>query len=197
MSGISIKIDDHEVTALLNKVQARAKRPTAFFKNVGMIVSKSVRHNFDVGGRYSAQGSWRGGTRKWRMLSAQTLLNALNGKRDFKKSGALSKSGRRKAARRVPLNASKRLRDSITYKADSSGAEIGTNVIYAATHNFGAKDRVIRPKTKKTLAFPYNGRMIFAKKVKVTIPARPFLVVQTEDLREIVQTGNKFLTEGK
>ena len=47
---------------------------------------------------------------------------------------------------------------------------VGTDVIYAAIHEFGG---VITPKKAKALAFEIGGELIFAKSVH--IPARPYL----------------------
>lgn len=70
-----------------------------------------------------------------------------------------------------PLRDTGRLNRSITSRADADGVTIGTNVMYARTHQFGA---TIEPKKAKRLVFPGpGGKLIFAK--KVVVPARPFL----------------------
>lgn len=70
-----------------------------------------------------------------------------------------------------PLRDTGRLMNSITHNADDSGLEVGTNVMYAATHQFGA---TIKAKNASRLVFPGpGGRLIFAK--QATIPARHFL----------------------
>lgn len=71
-----------------------------------------------------------------------------------------------------PLRDTGRLRNSISYRASSAEVEVGTNVRYAAVHQFGA---VIKPVNKKMLVFNAGGRTIFAK--KVTVPARPFMPI--------------------
>ncbi len=76
------------------------------------------------------------------------------------------------------------LRNSIRSKADKSGAAVGTNVKYAATHQFGAK-RTIRAKSSKGLRFNVGGHWVTKDKVKVNIPARPFLGISKEDEEEI------------
>ncbi len=73
-----------------------------------------------------------------------------------------------------------RLRRSITYRVLPEGFSIGTNVKYAATHQFGA---VIKPKNAKVLRFRLpggvgrrkggRGRWVSAK--KVVLPPRPFI----------------------
>jgi len=75
---------------------------------------------------------------------------------------------------------SARLRNSITSEASAKQVEVGTNVIYAAIHQLGG---VIRPKTKKALAF---GGIV---RKSVTMPARPFLPDETSiDWEEIQHT---------
>ena len=85
------------------------------------------------------------------------------------------------------------LRNSIRSKADKSGAAVGTNVKYAATHQFGAK-RTIRAKSSKGLRFNVGGHWVTKDKVKVNIPARPFLGISKEDeedIRDILQDAFK------
>jgi phage virion morphogenesis protein len=68
------------------------------------------------------------------------------------------------------------LRDSITHRAGRDEVEVGSNVIYAAIHQFGG---TIRAKTSKGLRFKIGDRFITKK--EVTIPARPFLGVSDAD----------------
>lgn len=192
---VRIEVDDAAVRKLFAGVQSRAKNLTPFYKAAGMVVSSSIRHNFDVGGRYSAVGSWRGGGNRWKPLSADSFL-ARFGKKDFKKSGALSDSGRSKAGNRRILQQDGHLLQSITFNVTSDGVEVGTNKVYAATQNFGAKNRVIKAKQKKTLSFFFGGGQRFPKQVAVNIPARPFMVVQDEDIEQIKAIGAKHITEG-
>lgn len=76
------------------------------------------------------------------------------------------------------------LKNSIKSQANKSGAAVGTNTIYARTHQFGDK-RTIRARTEKGLRFRVNGKWITKKSVKINIPARPFLGINEEDQREI------------
>jgi phage gpG-like protein len=57
---------------------------------------------------------------------------------------------------------------------------VGTNVIYAAIHQFGG---TIRPKSKRALRFRMGGRLFTLS--KVSIPARPFLGLTPADRAEI------------
>lgn len=90
------------------------------------------------------------------------------------------------------LTDSARLKQSITHNASATRVEVGTNVIYAAVHQFGAK---ISAKSKKGLAFTLPGvGLVFAK--SVTIPARPFLGMSAEDETEVVQLAEDYVADG-
>lgn len=87
------------------------------------------------------------------------------------------------------LTDSARLKNSIKTTSNASGFAIGTNTIYAATHQMGEKGRkiTIRAKTPKGLIFKIGDRWIRKKQVtvKIKIPARPFLGLSEDDLQEI------------
>jgi phage virion morphogenesis protein len=76
------------------------------------------------------------------------------------------------------------LRTSIKAESDSSGAAVGTNLVYAATHQFG-DERTIRAKKSKYLKFQIGDKWVSVPSVHVRIPARPFLGVSKEDEEEI------------
>jgi phage virion morphogenesis protein len=77
------------------------------------------------------------------------------------------------------------LRNSIRTKSDASGFAVGTNVKHAATHQFGDPNRTIRARNGKALRFKIGDRWISKKKVRVNIPARPFLGFSQDDQREM------------
>lgn len=74
---------------------------------------------------------------------------------------------------------SHRLEDSITPEASARNVRVGTNVIYAAIHQFGG--RIVAK--GKALAFKIGRKLILKK--SVTIPAREFLGIDREDLGAI------------
>lgn len=92
----------------------------------------------------------------------------------------------------VTLTKSADLRNSIKSTSAPSGFAVGTNKIYARTHQFGEKGRkiTIRAKTSKGLIFKIGDQWIRKRQVtvKVKIPARPFLGLSEEDLLEIKST---------
>ncbi len=87
------------------------------------------------------------------------------------------------------------LKNSINTRASAQGAEVGTNLIYAATHQFGASGRTIRARSKPFLAFQVGGRWIRKKQVTVNIPARPFLGISDSDRQNIQDIIDEAIAE--
>lgn len=85
------------------------------------------------------------------------------------------------------------LRNSIRTKSDASGFAVGTNLKSAATHQFGEKGRTIRAKRAKNLRFKVGDQWVSKKKVKISVPARPFLGLSEEDMQEIKATVEDFI----
>ncbi|ADD28714.1 phage virion morphogenesis protein [Meiothermus ruber] len=83
-------------------------------------------------------------------------------------------SARAEATGGQTLRKTARLQRSMTSKSalqtEPEGFEVGTNVVYAATHQYGA---TITPQQKKALRFKMGQRWVQAQKVQ--IPARPFI----------------------
>ncbi len=89
-----------------------------------------------------------------------------------------------------------RLRNSIRARADAGGFAVGTNVIYAARHQFGDKRPLtIKAKTKRGLRFRVGGQWVTKRSVKVKMPARPFLGISKDDLEEIKETLEQAVQE--
>ena len=92
-----------------------------------------------------------------------------------------------------------RMKNSIHSQSDASGFAVGTNTIYASTHQLGEPGRkiTIRAKTSKGLVFRIDGKWIRKRQVtvKVKIPARPFLGLSEDDMQEIKATLEDALGE--
>lgn len=84
-----------------------------------------------------------------------------------------------------------RLRQSLTHRAGRDSVEIGTNVIYAGPHQFGAE---IVPVSAQALKFSLPGGG-FVQTDRVEMPPRPFLGINGEDRFEIGLIVNDFLRE--
>ena len=145
---IKMKIDDRQINELLRRLRRKMGDLTPVMEEIGELIVSSVQENFNRGGRYSEPGSWRGGNKKWKKLAPSTIRE--RERQGYWPGQILVRTGR--------------LKNSIFYEAGKDHVTVGTNVVYAAIHQFGGK----------------AGRKHAAK-----IPARPFLVVQDEDLEEI------------
>jgi phage virion morphogenesis protein len=164
MITIDIKIQDEQVKAMLADLKARAQNLKPAMSIVGQIVRSSVIKNFMQGGR----------PEKWKPLAESTILGGIR-KKDFTKEGRLREPVSRRLRGDKVLIDTARLMNSIKPKAFADRAEVGTNVIYSAIHQFGGKA---------------------GRGKKVTIPARPFLMVQDEDWTEIKSALTEYLLRG-
>lgn len=145
-SLVEIGVDTRDVTRVLTRFSDRLGDPRPAMEIIGEIITASVQRNFEKGGRPST----------WEVLSPVTLaLKKGQGSTLIGKGGMASG-----------------LMGSIHYEAESDVVYIGTNKIYAATHQFG------RP------GGGWGGS---------DIPAREFLVVQEEDWDEIVMAIDEYL----
>ncbi|MDD1534564.1 MULTISPECIES: phage virion morphogenesis protein [unclassified Bradyrhizobium] len=102
-----------------------------------------------------------------------------------------------------------RLYRSITANASSSGVEVGTNVVYAAIHQFGgqiakaARSAVLHFKTNKRTGisrFAKPGKADRARKATigahtVRMPARPFLGLDQDDPETIRTIVERWLSD--
>jgi phage virion morphogenesis protein len=78
----------------------------------------------------------------------------------------------------------------IVYQLGQSDVEIGSNSEHAAIHQFGGK---IVPKTASALVFEMGGQTF--KVASVTIPARPYLGVSSDDETEILAILEDYIVE--
>ena len=163
MSGAAIsittRIDDRAVRRAFNKLEGVMKNTTPIMAAIGTGIVGSTHQ------RFVSQTDPDGAA--WQALNPEYA----EGKRN---SRILSESGR--------------LRDSISSSPGRDEVQVGTNVIYAAAHQFGV---TITPKNGTHLIFSINGRTVGAK--SVTIPARPFLGISADDQRMIAEIVFGFL----
>lgn len=117
-------------------------------------------------------------------------LVELSVKRNFEDEGRPQrwpKSRRAQAEGGQTLSDSGRLRNSFSHKAGPFAVTVGTNVKYASIHHFGG---TIRPRSGKALRTPFGPR------AKVSMPARPFLLLQEQDKAAIARVLRGYLAGG-
>ena len=76
------------------------------------------------------------------------------------------------------------LQGSIVSEVSGSELAIGSNKVYAAIHQFGG---TIKPSKGKLLVFRTAGGQVFGAARSVTIPARPYLGLSSDDARDILE----------
>lgn len=166
MSGVAIRVLAADVLARLQGMEARGGNLTGVMQDFGGYMTGSIQKNFDAEGRPT----------RWQPLSLATLLGWAGGRKgSFTKKGNWSKKGQTALAGRKILTDTARLRNSINYAAGARGLTLGTNVIYAAIHQFGGQAG--------------RGRKVF-------IPARPYLLFQDEDVDYFERSLLQFILGG-
>lgn len=178
-----IRIDTSAVDALLGELAGRLSDARPVMQGIGEIILASVQRNFEVEGRPG-----------WKRLRPATIKERTRKKKWPGK--ILSRSG------------SYGLLGSINYRAGSDSVSIGTNKIYAAVHQFGAKRGEFGTVTAHIKAH-YRRRGRGKKRTPVKahtrtmvtpwgdIPARPYLMVQDEDWEEIRGLLESYLARGE
>lgn len=137
-----------------------------FYSEVGEILLRSIDRNFREGGRYGTLGDddqWTGGVNNW--IESKRALGKTEARGRKGKKGATGPAGH-------TLLDTGQLAASITKQVTADCVPIGTNKAYAAIHQYGG---------------------VTGRNDSVTLPARPFLVVQDEDLEEIERAAADFI----
>ena len=180
MAGVTVKVDDKELNRKIDNLGRAMKGASDLMKLWGEIAVTSMRENFEAGGRPA-----------WKKLRAQTIK--LKGHGD-------------------PLKGRTGNLERITYKAHADHVVMGTHPSarkYAAIHQFGgtikhpggtpyfvgedglAKFVSIR---KAAQIFAQSGsRLNLTAPHGIPVPARPYMVLQDEDIAEMGQTARAYL----
>lgn len=160
MSGVSITvdIDDKDIQRGFSKAARAMSRPEGLMSNIGTDLVKGTTRRFRT--KTAPDGS------AWQ----------------------INNSGYAAGKRKGILVESTILRDSITHRVERDSVRVGTNVKYAAIHQFGG---TIKPKKGTHLKFKIAGQWVAVK--SVTIPARPYLGVDDEDKVRIARRIDRFL----
>jgi phage virion morphogenesis protein len=177
MAGVTltIEVDGDDALKELAGYVERARNPRGMFENIGASLVTSTQHRFEE--QHGPDGS------PW----PPSLRVIANGGKT--------------------LVLSARLMRSITSQASARGVEVGTNVIYAAIHQLGgtiqqaARTAVLHFKTNKRTGrsrFAKPGKADRARKAEigarvVHMPARPYLGLDDDDQREIMNIAEDWL----
>jgi phage virion morphogenesis protein len=167
MIKITMNLDADAAKAMLSALSASMKDMTPVLKPIGETIRTSIVKNFEVGGR--PQG--------WMKLSPLTVIKARGYKTARAKGNVFNVGVKAGESGKKILVSSGRLMKSINVQQVSAReVVVGTNVVYAAIHHFGGQAG--------------RGR-------KVTIPARPYMLIQKEDWEEIARIASDYLLKQK
>lgn len=165
---IEVEIKDAEIRGMLSRMNESLVDMTPAMKVIGEILVSSATRNFQAQGRPV----------RWKP------------------------SHRVEASGGQTLSLTGRLRRSLTRSAEKDRAIAGTNVVYASTHQFGAKKGAFGTVVANVAAHVRNtarGKVNVKAHARTQqapwedIPARPFLLVQEEDWKEIREALQGFL----
>jgi phage virion morphogenesis protein len=160
---VTAKVD---FTNLLG-VEARLKNMRRVFQAIGEKAKASIVRNFEEQGRPA----------KWKPLSEATLLGGAGyGGQRFTVKGSSTKGFERHLQGKQILITRGSLRNSISSEATNDHVVVGSNLPYAAIHNFGGE----------------AGR----KSARVFIPARPYVMLQDEDRAEMNDMLRRWVAVG-
>lgn len=155
---ITVTLDDAEVKTALTRLGTRMSDLSPAMRSIGEKLLQSTRGRIEHGGP-APDGA------PWAPLSPVTLARK-------KGVGKLIERGR--------------LLGSFNYRADAYSVTVGTNVVYAAVHQFGMRRGYAGTGHYKTRrgSFPIPWG---------DIPARPFLGVSSADRASILDTLTDYL----
>lgn len=167
---ISVKISDRSVLAALEDIRRAGINPRSMLLEIGEDLAASTKQRFQTS--TAPDGS------KWAKNSPVTIARYVHGRKGTKTKDnkMLSKFGSTRWDSKKPLiGLSKKLSHTITYiLRGHNELQIGSPMIYAATHQFGASKGEFGT-TKRGAPIPWG-----------TIPARPFLGLSTADISLII-----------
>jgi phage virion morphogenesis protein len=156
MTIIRIDVRSEEASRLLDEMQRRTGDLNPVLKGIGDILVSSTQQRFvDQKG---PDGN------PWAALSPVTLAR--------RRGGGIGAN---------ILRDTGRLASSVNYKVSGGSIDLGTNVIYAGTHQYGARKGAYG-KTKRNSPIPWGD-----------IPARPMFGYSDQDQQDVLELIERYL----
>ncbi|MCF1485025.1 phage virion morphogenesis protein [Agrobacterium vitis] len=180
MVGTSIEIRDG-LSPTLNRLVTISENPAEIMGDVAGYLLTSTQQRFERETGPDGQ--------KWKPLKARTAAQRVGQSRNSKRRGTAN-----------ILVRSGRLKTSLSTQSDATSATVGTNVAYAAIHQFGgvikqdARTQTLslaRIRGTKKVRFVKAGtkgateREVTIGAREITMPARPYLGINDADRDEI------------
>lgn len=187
MTGASITLDDTATEGLAYYVD-RATHPGQLMGSIAAYMLSSTQRRFER--EVGPDGQ------KWKPLAKRTANRQI-------------RRGHRRGRANI-LRVTTRLYRSLVTQSDATSAEVGTNVAYAAVHQFGGEIQIYGRSQRATLKkirgsnrsrFVKTGtkggtvRNVTIGEHVITMPARPYLGFSDEDRKMILQLGEDYLLQ--
>lgn len=196
-------IDLTPIQELRSTLQRKATSPDRLLRMVANRLRSAFRENFRAGGRPPWTPLAASTIMGKKMMGLPETLRTPTGRKPRRLMQRDPMSGRLQLEATNILIRTGRLRDSVgqSYHPDHITRihgwtlEVGTKVPYAMYHQQGTSAYVIRPREAKALRFVGNdGEWVFAREVHHPgLPARPFLTLSDEDIRELQEAVMQWL----
>lgn len=184
MPGASLILDDTLSPSIASLVQA-ARHPGNLMASFAGAMLTSTQRRFET--ETSPDGA------KWKPLAPRTTMKKIR--------------SRQRGTANI-LRVTTRLYSSLTTQSDDRSASVGTNIVYAAPHQFGGEiQQYARSQSasfiriRKRWQFSKAGRKGAVKKNitigehTIRIPARPYLGFSEADIAALTEIGTDWLLE--
>ena len=171
---IRVEIDDKEFNRYMRLMANNADKLRPFFNKATMIMLRSFDQNFREQGR----------PKHWKRLSPNTIAGRRGGS-----SRILQDTGRLKmstVAKSGPGN---------LYRQGKDYLKMGSRLKIAPFHQYGTRPYDIVPKSAKALRFMTAQGIRFAMRVHHPgLDARPFVLIQDEDVKDLTALAIEHVT---
>lgn len=159
---IRVQVQDAGVQSLLRRLQAAMGNMQPAMDEIGSTLNDRIRLGFKA-----STDPWGN---RWKSIGQAAIMGRLAHRTDsFGKKGKISAKGKGYLMGGIkPLLDTGALRNSITHNATTHSVEVGTNIKYAKTHQFGANQGAFG-RTRRGGPIPWGN-----------IPARPFLPIRND-----------------
>ena len=184
-----------KIERALRMLRERSVNTRPLMQRLGVAMVGIVDRNFEAEGRPT---KWK---KRSPLTQATLAVDAQNRARQTKRYKNAKRRGQASILRRASLKAMGNkilsregdLKKSITYEADVNSVAVGPGgaIPYARIHQLGG---VIVPKKAKALLVPCGNRILRLK--KVTIPARPYLVIPGSEMSVLPNVAVGYLEGG-
>jgi len=170
---MAIQFDSDALAAAIIKATTDAIQPSTIMPEIAQLLIASVEKNIQVGGRFSvgASGEFTGGTQQWKP-SKKKQGATLVGK------GLMAKSVDAIWSGNTLTLTSNRVYSRIQQEGGTINHPGGTPYIILG--------KGLARFIKKSSVDKQKKKVKYTKAHKITLPARPYLVVQDEDVDQIV-----------